>query len=266
VGLAFRSGKLFTFDYQADRLRQLDPATALQIGTEIDLGQLIQGDGDLAFRSDGVGFLADTFGSGGRLFRFGLGAPAVTIASGSPFPDLDGLAFAPSGTLYGFSQSTTGSARLYTINTTTGVATLIGDSGIPGNVQFAGLAFDATGSMFAAVSGSGSSPSTLYRVDACTGAATLVGDIGFDGVCGLAFDVAPSPVSFLGEGTTEGTAASFGGEGQFCPRSRRPALERRGDMVYNVRTSAEEENQGGWMPFVVAPALVVLGLLLFRRG
>ena len=93
---------------------------------------------------------------------------------------MPGMAFVPSeGTLYGTSGQTD---SLYTINTTTGVATLIG--ALDTNTSFNGLAYEAaTDSLYM----SDSVSDHLFLVNRVTGAATTIGSgFGFFSVNGLA--------------------------------------------------------------------------------
>ena len=76
---------------------------------------------------------------------------------------------ASTGTLYGVSSSDNG---LYSIDKTTGLATLIGTTGL---TSFTNLVYDiTTATMFATNSGADS----FYRIDLATGAATLIGALG----------------------------------------------------------------------------------------
>jgi hypothetical protein len=182
-GLAVQSGKLYTYDQVAYRIRQLDPDTGHTLAT-IDIGLDQDGEGDLAFRSDGIGFLAN-----GAFFRFDITVPSSTIVNhGIGGFILDGLAFDGSDVLYGISSSggnITISPKLYTIDAATGDCTLVGDTFLPGNNDTGGLAFAWDGTIYVALSyGSGS---RLYTIDQASGAATLVGEIGFPEVSGITF-------------------------------------------------------------------------------
>jgi hypothetical protein len=87
--------------------------------------------------------------------------------------NLSGLAFSPSGVLYGVALRDSLPDLLVTINKSTGVATPVGPTGLNDSQGLAGLAFDPTdGTLYMAVTDP--SPS-LYRVDTLTGAATFVG-------------------------------------------------------------------------------------------
>jgi hypothetical protein len=183
-GLAFRGSKLYAWDTVASRLRELNPATAATLNT-IDIG--VTGnpltDGDMAFRSDGIGFLAEGLAS--KLWRFDITIPSATLIT-STSAALDGLAFSPTGTLYGLTEDGT---QLYTINQVTGAATLVGNTGLAGQ-SGDGLAFDASGNLFATL-GVGA-PDRLYQINPATGVATLKGTItSFAEVTGIAFGPTP---------------------------------------------------------------------------
>ena len=79
---------------------------------------------------------------------------------------------------------------LYTVDVTTGAASLIGSFGI--DATFVGLAYDSTNDelFISSITGGSPAPSFLYRVDQGSGAATLVGNTGITNVTGLAFDAA----------------------------------------------------------------------------
>jgi hypothetical protein len=98
---------------------------------------------------------------------------------------LTDIAFDPNGNLYGISFD-----NLYRINTTTGVATLIGGS-FPASLN--ALTFSSTGTLYAAATGNG-----FYTINTTTGAATLVGNIGSSSAGDLAFH---NGVLYLSSGT-----------------------------------------------------------------
>jgi hypothetical protein len=106
------------------------------------------------------------------------------------------------GTLYG----TDTQSNLYTIDTTTAAATLIGNHGL----FLESLAFDGTNLYGASSSG------ILYSINTSTAAATAIGDTGlgnvesmdFSGGLLFAFDFAPQPTLFTLD-TTTGAASSF---------------------------------------------------------
>lgn len=120
------------------------------------------------------------------------GTNTLLGATGGP-TDSFGLAFAPGGALYAHDR---GTASLYTLNTTTGAATLVGSSGL-GAEDFT---FNLTGS-----TGYVTSDDNLYAIDPATGAATLLGALGttMDGL-------ATAPVALTVNGTNYAAGAVFG--------------------------------------------------------
>lgn len=86
------------------------------------------------------------------------------------------IAFSPTGTLYGISFNS-----LYTINTTTAAATLIGGLGLTGANA---LVFGSDGTLYTAAFNT----TNLYTVSTLTGAAISIGNIGFNSAGDLAFN------------------------------------------------------------------------------
>ena len=95
--------------------------------------------------------------------------------------------------------------RIITIDSTTGVGTLVGSSG---SNEVSGLAFDSAGTLFG-VTGGSTGPSALITVNTSTGVGTLVGNIatgggtGNNGFAGLAFDSAGTLFASGWSGTGE---------------------------------------------------------------
>lgn len=178
-------GNLYAFDHggPGNVFRRIDPGNASTLSTTT-AGSDIIGEGGMAFRSDGKAFLSAVF-----LYECDVTLNNSCI-TGPPLvsPPMDGLAFAPNGTLYGLSQSPAGTLQpsLYAIDPLTGAETFIGSTGV-GGINAAGLAFDSTGQLFAGIG------SNLYTINLGTGAATLVGDTGFGSIAGLAFLSSPVP-------------------------------------------------------------------------
>ena len=287
-GLAFRANKLYAWDTVASRLRELDPATAAILNT-IDIGVIGVGSGDLTFRSDGIGFLANPNSS---LWSFDITVPSSTLITNTLAPGMPGLAFSPAGVLFGVIA---GGTALYTIDSVTGAATLVGNTGIPFGSP-TGLAFDASGKLYTSAGGN------LHQIDPATGTATLIGAIGFANVSDITFGTSavpppppppppPSPSGGLGEGDypgSKGLAAGGTGEGTFgfglnggsrAITSRRapillgPTLDRTGGAmqyrVLNVTSSktiqannAGEQNALGWVLF----AGLAIGMAALARA
>jgi hypothetical protein len=196
------SKKFYTYDTNTDRLFQLDPATGALIDWPgIDLGLHLNGEGDITFDKNGIGYISATNGAYNRLFQFDPATSNSAQLIGTPpwytLPNnevMDGLAFDASSNLIGLAQ---GGQTLSTLNTTN--ATAISSkptSGMPGSYQFGGLAFSSPVTMYAALSQS-NGPSSLYTINTGTGAATTIGNIGYNEVCGLAVLPGASPPSAL---------------------------------------------------------------------
>jgi len=177
-GLSDRGTEIHTFDQEADCIRQLDPATGHTLAT-IDVGIVEVGEGSIAFRSDGIGFLVTCWGT---FYRFDITVPSSVLV-GTTSPGMDGLDFNGNDVLYGLSQA---SCDLYTIDETTAIASLLGPTGYTCSLPLAALTFASDGTLYAVMN------DTLYTVNPATGAATWVGPIGFDEVSGLTA-VIPEP-------------------------------------------------------------------------
>jgi len=187
-GLSDRGTELYTFDlHDGNSIVRLDPATGNTMSKIAINPPGITGEGGLAFRSDGIGFLTSALGQVGDLWSFDLSIPSSThIAQFQP--SMDGLDFDGTDILYALDQSmgSTTTHKLYTIDQATGVPSLVGDTGVVAIGSVAGLTFAPDGTLFAALRYPGD-PNTyaLYTLDPGTGAATLVGPIGFNGISGL---------------------------------------------------------------------------------
>lgn len=120
------------------------------------------------------------------------GSPTFTEIGETGLSQIIGLAAHPiSGLLYGYDSSTEG---LYTIDSSTGAATLVGSSGMS-FPAIGGMDFDASGStLLLSVGGD------LYTVDITSGAVTAAGDVGLN-VSALSYRVpAPGAASLLALG------------------------------------------------------------------
>ena len=123
--------------------------------------------------------IVNSYGNQSRLASVNLNTGAAT-AFGAPTGvfDMMIMEFSDSGTLYTASWATD---AIYTMNTATGVATLVGSLGFRNVMDFA---FDSAGTLWA------TNQSGLYRVNASTGAGTFVADMTGPDDCnmGIAFD------------------------------------------------------------------------------
>ncbi|MBN2182221.1 MAG: hypothetical protein JW715_09930 [Sedimentisphaerales bacterium] len=184
-GLSNWGEEIYTYDQNANRIKRLDAATGCTLVT-IDVGIATIGEGSLAIRSDGVGYLTRSFGLSGTLWSFNLAVPDSTTV-GALSIGLDGLDFNTDNVLYGLSQT---SYELYTIDPESAEMTLVGSTGLISTNVLGGLTFTSDGKLYAALNDS------LYSLDAATGAATLIGPIGYDNVSGLTA-TAPVPGAVL---------------------------------------------------------------------
>lgn len=239
TGIGFRGNSLYLAEQTGNAIQQVDPATAAPIGAPIILGIAFNGEGDLTFRADGVGFLIDTGGPpNGRYWTIDPIAPALLSGPTPTVPPTPfrGLAFNGPGVLYGLLVGPTPTAELYTLDPATGATTLVGDT-LQSGYNYGGLAFDQAGNLYAALSQLGlPGTSTLFKLDPTTGSATLIGNIGFANVTGLSFQPpapppAPPPPPLppptpipppiptvpvgLGEGSFAEKPGTSGGEGTF---------------------------------------------------
>ncbi len=183
-GLSFRGPNLYVMDAGANRIKEINPVTGATLNT-IDIGIATFREGDIAFRSDGMGFISGVHPD--PLSQFDITVPNSTPI-GPLFLTFDALAFNATDVLYGLS---TGGAQLEIINQTTAARTNVGFTGIVTNGGFGGMAFDSAGTLFYACGGAAGPPSSLYRIDTTTGMATLIGPIGFNGVAGIAISTGP---------------------------------------------------------------------------
>jgi hypothetical protein len=185
LGLSSRGHKIYTFDQNADRLRRLDPATGQTLRT-IDIGIITMGEGSIAFRGDGIGFMTRSMSSTGILWSFDPEIPSSTLV-GAMDICFDGLGFNADGLLYGISQT---SCDLYIIDQTNADVTLIGSTGITSQTFLGGLTFSSDGTLYAVLN------DALYTLNPDTGTANLIGPIGYDNVSGLTA-TAPVPGAVL---------------------------------------------------------------------
>jgi len=188
-GVAARAGRLYTFDPNINKIREISRVSG-KIIRDIDIGvSSLIGEGDLAFRSsDGQGFLTSALNKNSPAFTpvndiytFNIDT-GVTVRIGTTGVAINALAFDANGTLYGLGK---GDATLYTINQVNGAATPVGDLGVVNNNPFGGMAFRADGVLFASID------DRLYTINKTSGAATPVSqtvlDFDFSSMSGLTF-------------------------------------------------------------------------------
>ena len=203
-GLATRNGRLFTFDSRADLVREINPLTAATTASfGIGIGPVL-GQGGLAFRSDGIGFLSSalnpaTLNPAMNLYRFDIAAGTSSLV-GTSSHSLSALAFSPGGTLFGLGKE---DGSLYSVNQSTAALTLIGNiAGTPGSPVEA-LTFSPNGTLFATID------DRLFTVNTATGVGTAIdpdptNDVGFSSISGLAFSAVsvpePSSIFLFGGG------------------------------------------------------------------
>jgi len=117
--------------------------------------------------------------SRGQIGKVDVATGTSTVVGGSGIGAQDSLtdiAFDPLGHLFGI-----GFTGFYSINTTTGLATLIGNHGIAGGNA---LVFGTDGTAYAGGNGTGN----IYTINTATGAGTSLGNSGFSAAGDLAFN------------------------------------------------------------------------------
>ncbi len=197
-GIASRYGRLYTFNPNTQKIVEINPATGA-LANSINIGVTnLQGEGDLAFRGDGTGFLASALHKDGSiandLYSFDPVAGTsqrVATTSGA----IDAMAFDSNNNLYALGQDDT---NLYTLNPSTGVMTVVGPLGVALSSPFAGMTFGPNGTLYAAIN------DQLYTINKNTGAASVVStnvlDFGYSSVSGIAFATPTSPLTIAKEG------------------------------------------------------------------
>ena len=189
-GIANRFGKLYTFSPSNSHVQEINPANG-QVNSSISIGLgPVQGEGDIAFRPDGIGFLSSALDSNlnpvNDVYSFDI-TTGTSTRLGSSSVAIDGLAF-DGNTLYALGQ---GDGRLFTVNQSNGSLSPVGSLGVDQNSPVAGLTVGQNGALFGAID------DRLYRIDKLTGAASPVDasvlDFGFSSVSGLAATSVPEP-------------------------------------------------------------------------
>ncbi len=202
-GIANLNGSLYAFDQPSDLLYRLDLQTGAAV-SPINLGlKGLSGEGDLAFRKDGTGFLTTAFSGSSDaaptddFYSFNIASGKATRLGSTGEVRIDGLAFNSNNVLFGIGTGPEtaafpfGQEDLYTIDQKTGNLTLVGGLGVGGSA-FAGLTFGPEGKLLGAVN------DQLYSINPQTGTATLLGSdslpfAGDGSISGLAFVAVPEP-------------------------------------------------------------------------
>jgi hypothetical protein len=192
TGLAFdfASGTMYGYTTHSD-LYSVDLTTGAASLIADDVA--IVPEGDLAFGPTGDLFATNggDFGSVSMLTA----AFDVIGPMGTDGFDISGLAFDASGMLFGYAMNGTLDGALLEINPDTGVAALVGISGIVDDSAVAGLDVNPDDDGLFLSNGEG-----LYAIDRATGTATFLGAHGVSGMSGIAFIPAPSTVALMGLG------------------------------------------------------------------
>jgi len=146
--------------------------------------------------------------TGGRLYRLNLVTGDTLPIGGATSIFYSGLAFNPvTKKLYASTRAPlSGRDNIYTINTLTGAATLVGAAGFSSRI-IPGLTFNATGTLYG-ITGSGSQIIELITIDTATAVGTLIGSTGITGLHSLALRT-DSLTTGVDEGTTAGIPTSF---------------------------------------------------------
>lgn len=208
IGLANRGGQMYVWlGALQNRIVEINPLTGSTVNTINFVTAGGYNEGDLAFRSDGIGFVSDVT-TAQQIHRIDISMPAAPVSTPIGFANLnagvdrktlDGMAFDAGDILYGISESsgligTTFGApepttRLYTVDPLNGNLTLVGDTLITGTTS-GGLTFDAVGTLYMSVYDPAGG-SRLYTLDKVTAVPTLIGSIAGHQVVGIAFGPAP---------------------------------------------------------------------------
>lgn len=179
------SGKLFSVAAAGTGMGLLitiDPQTGA--GTPVKQLQLLTDIRDLAFSPKNVPFAIKDRGEHDPTVRLPhdlvtieVTTGAVTLVGNTNQQGIQGIAFSPDGTLFGWDMF----RGLAKFNITTGQATLVNPTATPGSFpDIQGLAFAPNGTLFGA-------RESLFTINVTTGTPILIGSGGYSDVRGIAF-------------------------------------------------------------------------------
>ena len=173
--------------FAAELISMRDPCDLISINTDTGvvsvIGRIGLGAEDFSLSPSGTMFAAAdggcrVHGSAHILITVDTNAGTGNAVGDIGFADVDAIAFAPDGTLYGVDARTD---NLIRIDSNTGAGTVVGPVGFP---FVGGMAFSSDGVLYGAdIIGL----STLITVDTQSGQGTAIGPIGFATVEGIAF-------------------------------------------------------------------------------
>jgi hypothetical protein len=198
-GIASKQGTLYIFDQTTNKIGKINPVSGA-IENEVALSVSgLSGEGDIAFDSQGIGYLASVFSSasGASLtptndFYTFDAMTGVTVRLGTTGVAINALAFDSTDTLYAIGEGDVdantapfGAATLYTVNVLTGATSKVADLSVAAGSPIGAMAFGPDGTLYTSLD------DRLYTVDKMNGTATPVSttllDTNFSGISGLAF-------------------------------------------------------------------------------
>jgi hypothetical protein len=135
----------------------------------------------IAFDNDGTLY---GFGKDNKLYTIDLETGSATEVGDIGFKVIAGTINPNDGTMWVSSGEVTGKGDIYTINKTTGLATLVGNAGLSETIY--SLGFDGDGTLYG-TTGNDFTLSTFYTLSTTDALATEVGPVGEKGVLGLVF-------------------------------------------------------------------------------
>jgi len=168
------------------------PSTLLKIdaatGAGSVVGQMnIGGVHALAFDAQGMLYGA-TREINSVLYTIAIPGAQATVIDSTGVNCISGIAFSPLGVLYAVTSTNCSSAagdQLYTLDTATAAATLVGTVGFSGSIP--DIAFDLDGNLFGVIGDDAAQPHSLIAIDPSTAIGAYIGPLGFQAINGLSF-------------------------------------------------------------------------------